>query len=475
MGVANPLPPPSVTSHHYSKTQFQTNSMSQDYNNPRHHHQGIFSFSNGFDRSQHEQQIRRDKLRLHHQQQQGFDDQPPLVVPIEEIESTGAVSVPGGYETAGMLSEMFNFTSPGATASAGGGGGDMFNTPHPHHHPPAARTAEEEDDTTGWYGNNRQEGGLVVGVGGLQGPLDDNNNSKNLANHHQISGINAAMQLFLMNPQPRSPSPSPSHHPHASSSSTLNMLLPNPSSSSSPALSTLHQGFHQSGHYQSQFTTGTNPSGGIGGQEGLSLSLSSSLQHLEAAKAHEEFRSMGESGILFFNQGGVGSSSSSQYPSYNNKTSHQHQIGFGGASSSSMGMVNVLRNSKYSKAAQELLEDFCSVGRGHHHLKKSKLANNNNNNTNPNSSTGVVGNSSSSTTTSKDLPPLSTADRLEHQRRKVKLLSMLDEARILSLSLSLSTTNHCFFFSFLLINQSTENSCKFLNIILYVYLIKSRQ
>lgn len=378
--------------------------MSQDYNHPpppppphHHHHQGVFSFSNGFEHHQ----IRRDN------KQQGFDDHPPLVLGIEEIESTGAVSVPGGYENAGMLSEMFNFTSPGA---------HMFNPPHP----PAGRTVvveeEEEEDTTGWYGNNRQGGGGVV-VGGLQQrALDNNNNSKNLGNHQQISGINAAMQLFVMNPQPRSPSPSPS------SSSTLHMLLP--SSSSSPAL---HQGFHPPPNYHhSHF----NPSGG---QEGLSLSLSSSLQ----AAHQEEFRSMGESGILFFNQGVVGSStSSSQYPSYsnsNNKTPH-HQGGYGGSSSSSMGMVNVLRNSKYSKAAQELLEEFCSVGRGHHHhLKKTKLPNINN------SSTAVVANSSSSTTTttSKDLPPLSTADRLEYQRRKVKFCSMLDEARILSLSLSL--------------------------------------
>lgn len=463
MGVANPLPPPSVTTSH-SKAQQTTlvsdkpnslNSMSQDYP------QGIFSFSNGFERSQHEQQqqqhhiaqqIRRDKLRV-----QGFEPPPPLVA-IEEVGSTGGLA--GGYETAGMLSEMFNFT-PGATTAAGDMSLEHVQVTHNFRNTRTPSPATQVDDTTEWYGNRQ---GLVVG--GLQEPLGDSKNHQNVANdrdsiaaahhHHQqqqISGINAdsaaaaAMQLFLMNPQPRSPSPSPTH-PHPPSSSTLHMLLPN----SSPALSTLHQGFHQAvspttaggpPFGPSQFTwmpdsggnggggTG-NPSVGISGVvegQGLSLSLSSSLQHLEAAKA-EELRSMGEGGILFFNQGG-GSSSSSQYPPY--KTHHhqalhhlqspnsqqQVQVGFG----SSLGMVNVLRNSKYAKAAQELLEDFCSVGRGHH-LKKNKLGKINN--TNPNSNpTGTGGGNSSSS--SKDLPPLSAADRLEHQRRKVKLLSMLDE------------------------------------------------
>ncbi|KAL0350585.1 UNVERIFIED_CONTAM: BEL1-like homeodomain protein 4 [Sesamum radiatum] len=83
----------------------------------------------------------------------------------------------------------------------------------------------------------------------------------------------------------------------------------------------------------------------------------------------------------------------------------------------------MLRNSKYAKAAQELLEEFCSVGRGQ--FKKNKFGKQNNNNGNPSSnpSAGATsvggaggGNSSSS---SKDNPPLSAADRLEHQRRKV--------------------------------------------------------
>ncbi|CBI17588.3 unnamed protein product, partial [Vitis vinifera] len=301
--VHNPIP----IAH---KSNF-ANSMSQDF------HQGIFSFSNGFERSavthqeqqqqqQHiTQQIRRDKLR-----------------------------------TAGMLSEMFNF----ATAN------------------------------------------------------QNVNNRDSLAqHHHQISSINAdsaaAMQLFLMNPQPRSPSPPPQPHPHPhppATSSTLHMLLPNQSTSL--------QGF----------ATASAPGGGAFGiveGQGLSLSLSSSLQHLEAAKA-EELR-MGDSGMLFYGQGGVGHN-------------HQVHVGFG----SSLGAVNVMRNSKYVKAAQELLEEFCSVGRGQ--FKKNKFGRHNTNpNSNPGGGSAGGGGSSSS---SKDLPPLSAADRIEHQRRKVKLLSMLDEA-----------------------------------------------
>ena len=183
--------------------------------------------------------------------------------------------------------------------------------------------------------------------------------------------------------------------------------------------------------------------------QGLSLSLSSSL---EAAKA-EELR-MGDSGFLYYNHqqgggGGGGSSSSSavqfQYKNNNNNhhqalhlqgamghdNNHQGHVGFG---SSSLGVVNVLRNSKYAKAAQELLEEFCSVGRGQ--FKKSKF---NRQNSNPNSNAG--GGASPSSKDAPPPPPLSAADRIEHQRRKVKLLSMLDEACILisfSLSLSLS-------------------------------------
>ncbi|KAI4314895.1 hypothetical protein L6164_027758 [Bauhinia variegata] len=412
--------------------------MSQDY------HQGIFSFSNnGFERStvthqdhhppqpqQHlVQQIRRvDKARV-----QGFDTPPPPpLVGIEEEES-GSLPV---YETAGMLSEMFNFPTAGATAA------ELLEQPMTATYRSTSRPQPVE-----WYGN-RQGGGIITGLG-------DSKNSQNSVNnrgdsivhhHHQISNINAdsaaAMQLFLMNPQTRSPSPPTTNHTPATASSTLHMLLPNPSTSL--------QGFTGSGPGGGfgQFTwvpdsaqEGGTPTGSqlnsnppeIGGRvvegQGLSLSLSSSLQHLEAAKA-EELR-MGETGFLYYNQGaGAGGSSASQYPYKNfanhNQPSHlqgaigqnhQAHVGFG----SSIGVVNVLRNSKYVKAAQDLLEEFCSVGRGQ--FKKNKFSRQN---SNPNSNSGAGGGAGASWS-SKDLPPLSAADRIEHQRRKVKLLSMLDE------------------------------------------------
>ena len=176
---------------------------------------------------------------------------------------------------------------------------------------------------------------------------------------------------------------------------------------------------------------------GHGHGQGLSLSLSSSI---EAAKA-EELR-MGDSGFLYYNQASGGPSSyKSTLGGHHHQAllgqAHQGNVGFGAASSStsSLGVVNALRNSKYAKAAQELLEEFCSVGRGQ--FKKNKF---NRQLSNPSSNLGGSGGGGggASSSSSKDIPPLSAADRIEHQRRKVKLLTMLDEACNLSLSVSLS-------------------------------------
>ncbi|CAN1224941.1 BEL1-like homeodomain protein 2 [Linum grandiflorum] len=226
----------------------------------------------------------------------------------------------------------------------------------------------------------------------------------------------AAMQLFL----PRSPSPSP--HSRHSSNSTLHMLLPDP-------------------HQQFSWIPGGGaapPSeiGGVVEGQGLSLSLSSSLQHLEAAKA-EELRIGDAAGVFYYNQPGQAvaaaaaaapSSSSSAAAQYYRQQhalqqqNQQLQVGLG--SGSGLGVVNVLRHSKYVKAAQELLEEFCSVGRGQFKKNKS-LARLNSNNSNG----GGGGGGGSSGTSSKEFPapPLSSSDRMEHQRRKVKLISMLDE------------------------------------------------
>ncbi|KAK8710372.1 hypothetical protein V6N13_145697 [Hibiscus sabdariffa] len=411
------------------KSNNSTNSMSQDY----HQAPGIFSFSNGFERSavghqeeqqQHlEQQIRRDKLRV-----DGFEQPPPPLVGIEEEES-GALPV---YETAGMLSEMFNFPS-GEAAAAATASTELLD--HHHHVQPNYQAHRPNPGNTNEWYSNRQD---VVGGLGQLGESKSLINRDSLAQQQQLPSINAdsaaAMHLFLINPQQRSPSPPPP--PTAETSSNiLHMLLPNQSTS--------HQGFNVSGP-GGAFGTSTvlSPpqftwvpdSAREGGNntvvegQGLSLSLSSSLQHLEAAKAEE--LKMGDGGLLYYNQGE--DSAAQQFQQYRNSGSHHqtmhlqggvgqdlqvHHVGYG----SPLGMVNVLRNSKYVNAAQELLEEFCSVGRGQ--FKKNKFGRNN---TNPNSNPDSSGGCGSSSST-KDLPPLSAADRIEHQRRKVKLLSMLDE------------------------------------------------
>lgn len=424
-----------------------SSSMSQDY-----HHQaasaGIFgTFSNGFDRSQQEQQhqqqiiaqqIRREKLRA-----QGFEPPPPLVA-IEEEESGGGLH---GYETAGMLSEMFNFPSVAASATQLLDHQISYNQHLRNSRPPPPLAA-----TGDWYGNSRQAA----------------------AHHHQNqqfsttistssdSAAAAAMQLFLMNPSTPAPSP-------PTANSTLHMLLTNPNPSSSSNSSSTrhrhHQGFHSPSAAGGAFTIGPSSSHNqftwlpgstnheavstMTAGQGLSLSLSSSLQHLEAAKAEEFRMDNGTSGeMLFFNQGG---GAAAQYSSYKNSFGGNHDQGLHlqggvvmgsqnnsnhlqvhvglGSSSNSLGVVNVLRSSKYVKAAQELLEEFCSVGRGQ--FKKNKFVGRPpNSSTNPNSNpTGTTsGGGGGSSSSPKDVPPLSNADRIEHQRRKVKLLSMLDEA-----------------------------------------------
>ena len=411
-----------------------SNSMSQDYQ------QAIFGFSsNGFERSsssqqqQQQQQIQRDKVRL----LQGLN------LSEGEGEERGGV-----YETAGMLSEMFNFADP-STAELLETATFRSSSSSSRQHP---QTTGSEND---WYGSNRQ---------GIQ------------QHQQQISSINvaadsaAAMQLFLMNPSQShqtttsSSSPPPTHHQN---SSTLHMLLPNPPNNSL-------QGFPNSGNF-GQFTwNSTTQEGGtvVEGQgvQGLSLSLSSSL---EAAKAEEELRmgggGGGDGGSFLYNnyniQGGSGGPSSSTYPY---KLNHQqalnlqlqgggtingyqllqsHNQGYGSV------VVNALRHSKYMKPTQELLQEFCSVGRGQF-IKKTKF--NRQNSSNPNNCSSNVGDSIPSSSSKDTTPlPLSAGDRIEHQRRKVKLLSMLDEACNLSLSLLLSSSRvkvpppHIFFFIFI--------------------------
>jgi hypothetical protein len=438
MGIATLVPFPSSSSiihlktyhnhnhkHNQETLKYCSNSMSQDYQ------QTIFGFSsNGFERSsqeQQQQQIHRDKVRI----LQGFNSAP--LVEGEVVEERGGV-----YETGGMLSEMFNFADPSTTA-------ELLETANFRS---SSRQQEHQQQQTtsennNWYGNSRQ---------GMQ-----------QQHQQQMSNINAsaadsaaAMHLFLMNPTQTTSSSSPPHQ----NSSTLHMLLPNP-----PSNNPL-QGFPNSGNFGqftswSSSTTQEGQGQGHGQGQGLSLSLSSSLQ---AAKAEEELRmgGGGESGNFMYNYnniqgvgggGGGGPSSSSSYAPY--KLNHQQALNLqlqGGGGGTNIGgyqllqshqgfgsVVNVLRNSKYMKATQELLQEFCSVGRGNF-IKKNKF----NSNPNNNCSSNAVGGDTIPSSSSKDHPPLplSAGDRIEHQRRKVKLLSMLDEACNISLTLSLSPSLH---------------------------------
>ncbi|KAJ0726881.1 putative transcription factor Homeodomain-TALE-BEL family [Helianthus annuus] len=332
--------------------------MSQDY---------IFNFSHGFERSSTSTQ---DPIQR--------DPPPPSLVALEQMEG-GHGGLPAVYETgtAGMLSEMFNFSNGGSTSA-----NELLENHinYQQHHRNHRQTTAGE-----WYGNTAQ-----------------------------------AMQLFLTNPT-------------TSSHSNNNNLSTN---------STLHhqQSFGsttdtEQGHFgpSSQFTWvppggsgASHDTEGLGGFEGLSLSLSSSLQHLEAAKV-EELR-IGDDRMIYFNQvSGVGHVD--PYRSLNMQgggvmgANHNHPVHVGFGSGSSLGVVKVLRNSRYAKAAQELLEEFCSVGRVNFKKNKSAVKHNNLDQDPSNSSSGGGGGASSS----KDVPTLSSAERIEHQRRKVKLSSMLDE------------------------------------------------
>ncbi|CAH2076518.1 unnamed protein product [Thlaspi arvense] len=241
----------------------------------------------------------------------------------------------------------------------------------------------------------------------------------------------------------RSPPPPPQQPPSPASttttrshenSSTLHMLIPNPSHYQVYANAmSMHQLPHQHNqqptwqspsssdhHHNSQTEIGTVHVENSG--KGLSLSRSSSLQ---AAEKAEEYRN------IYY---GSNSSNAPSHHQYNQlKTpfadfSQHHQLpnqfrSSPAASTSSIGATNILRNSRYTKAAQELWEEVCSVGR--EFTKKAKTRNSLNPNTSGGSGGG--GGSPSSARAIKDHPPLSASDRIEHQRRKVKLLSMLDE------------------------------------------------
>lgn len=389
MGLASPPP----TSDHLQSRQAKPFSMSQGF------HQGIFSFSDGYvDRSpanqddhQHQQQQqhhiaqqnRRDKMRL-----QGYE-------PIEEEGVEPSIYEPTG--SSNMLSEMFNFPTPGQ----GGASDILAQQLAAANYRIQGRPGAAAGFSGDWYGN-REAAGL------------DDVAAKHLHHHdgsddqqHILQGLNAdpavAMQLFLMNPpqtQQRRSSPTP---PPAEP----------------------HQSYHTASY------GGGAPYGGVVEGQGLSLSLSSSLQPFQMAKA-EELRL--RDGVLYFNNQNQHPPMASVAAPQHHTSLHLHghaqqsqghaqqaQMGFG-----QMGLVNVLRSSRYSRAAQELLEEFCSVGKGQ--LKSSRIGRQRgSSNPNPSSGGGASSSAAGPSSSSKEIPPLSPADRFENQRRKTKLLSMLDE------------------------------------------------
>ncbi|XP_071694730.1 BEL1-like homeodomain protein 2 [Rutidosis leptorrhynchoides] len=192
----------------------------------------------------------------------------------------------------------------------------------------------------------------------------------------------------------------------------MQLFLTNPSHESSTNSTLQNQG-----HF-GQFPWSSTSHEGV---EGLSLSLSSTLKNLEAATKVEDVRisdhDSSAHGMLYFNDG---YNRSLQMGQTHQQHHHHHYPVHIGSGSSTLVAVKVLRNSRYAKPAQELLEEFCSVGRGH--FKKNKSGSKY---TNPDPNPTHSGGGASSC--SKDLPPLSSAERIEHQRRKVKLSSMLDE------------------------------------------------
>ncbi|KAJ6813590.1 putative BEL1-like homeodomain protein 4 [Iris pallida] len=354
--------------------------------NPMSHgfHQGIFSFSASEQEQQHHvaQQSRRDKLRM-----QGFEPgggssagshhARALVgggIEEDDGDNEGGGGVRGIYEAPGavatnMLSEMFNFPQAAAAGQAGPTATELLASQihgagYRFPSRPAVPGSMVGFGSDEWYGG---DGGSTSSLGTIGGTKQLNPESA------------AAMQLFLMNPQQQHQPRSPPHQ-----------------------------------HQQEQLFHEASFSGGqLVDSHGLSLSLSSSLHQFEMAKA--------EQNVLYFNQ-------NQQAPPQLQQHHHQQQSeGYGAPVGASL-QLQQLRNSRYARAAQELLEEFCSVGRGQlrggrgkHHGGSSS--------SNPNPSgaaaaAAAVGSSSSS----KDVPPLSPADRFEHQRNKSKLLTMLDEA-----------------------------------------------
>ncbi|PNT74190.1 hypothetical protein BRADI_1g09615v3 [Brachypodium distachyon] len=313
------------------------------------------------------QQSRRDKLRV----QQGFVDPAAgggahggLLPALDGDEHGGAMyDHAAAAGASNMLAEMFNFsahqTPPSATellASQMNSANYRFGFRQP-------------PGDGGWFGSaGGRAGGLGLGGPAHLGSLGETSSSPK--HQQQAAGATmaglaatdpaAAMQLFLMNPQQQQQSrSSPTSPPPSDAQSAIQH----------------HEAFQAFGASNS-YGTGSGVVEGHGGQ-GLSLSLSPSLQQLEMAKQQaEELRV--RDGVLYFNRqqqqqqqqvqvqqlpmalhgGQVGASLA--------VAGQQLHVGYGPGPA---GVAGVLRNSKYTRAAQELLDEFCSVGRGGQTIK----------------------------------------------------------------------------------------------------------
>ncbi|XP_062212308.1 BEL1-like homeodomain protein 4 [Phragmites australis] len=379
---------------------------------------GVFAFSDGFDRpdSSHDQQqhvaqqSRREKLRV-----QGFDAAATAghgLLPIEGDEHAEPGAMYEHAAAAGasnMLSEMFNFPAPpsGPSTTELLASQMTANYRFGLRQGPGGVAGLSGDGS--WFGAGAAgRAGLVLGGANL-GSLGETSSPKQQGS---MAGLAtdpaAAMQLFLMNPQQQQSRSSPTSPPPSDAQSAIQH----------------HEAFQAFGSTAAPF--GGGGAGVVEGQ-GLSLSLSPSLQQLEMAKQAEELRV--RDGVLYFNR----QQQQQQGPSVQQLPMALHgqvgalgqqlHVGYGPA-----GVAGVLRNSKYTRAAQELLEEFCSVGRGQ--IKGGARGGRGASASNPNASKGGASSSGaaqSPSSASKEPPQLSPADRFEHQRKKAKLISMLDE------------------------------------------------
>ncbi|EAY91758.1 hypothetical protein OsI_13400 [Oryza sativa Indica Group] len=400
----------------------------------------------GQDHQQHEQQqqqhvaqqSRRDKLRV-----QGFDPAAAAaghgLLPIEGDEhgaEPGAMYDHAEAAAAGasnMLSEMFNFpsqppTGPSATELLA----SQMNANYRFGFRQAAGLAGGEG---GWFGGGGAAGrtGLVLGGASL-GSLGETSSPKQQASG--MAGLAAdpaaAMHLFLMNPQQQQ---------QQSRSSTS----PPPSDAQS-AIHQHHEAFQAFGGAGAAAFGGGAAAGVVEGQ-GLSLSLSPSLQQLEMAKQAEELRV--RDGVLYFNRqqqqqqaAAAAASVQQQLPmalalvqwSALLVGTHAARAGVVRLAPSGLSLGVLLQLQCTPRAAQRApRRSSAAFGRGQ--IKGSGGRGSAPNN--PNSSKAAAGAASSSgaaqspSLASKEPPQLSPADRFEHQRKKAKLISMLDEARVI--------------------------------------------